>query len=305
MLLKALAALHAACDRARDEIFVVDNGSSDGSPEQVAAAYPQVHVIRNNCNNGFARANNQAIARAESKYLLLLNSDAEVAPDSLDRLERHFESHPKAGLIGASLKGPAGESQNSGHRFPSFWGELGLTIKHRPAPPEPGIAMMEVDWIVGACIAARHDAVKTAGALDPEFFFYYEDVEWCFRMHRHGWRVYVANDVPVVHLRGVSTHSLRKEALVEELRSRLIFYRKAFSPLAAAILALHRIIRLVPKSLLYGTTVLLTLGRVASLRRRTARYLHPLVWVAAGMPASWGLPDRCPYVTDSTTGVTP
>lgn len=305
MLLDTLACVARACDPARDEIILVDNASRDDSVARVAERYPTVRVIGNGCNNGFARACNQAIARAQGEFMLLLNNDAQVAPDSLNHLETHFGHHPEAALIGASLRGPGGERQNSGHRSPTFRSELGLAIKHRPPAADATAALTETDWVVGACLAVRRAAVQQAGALDPAFFFYYEDVEWSLRMRRHGWRVYVANDVPVVHLRGVSTRALRREALVEELRSRLIFYRKAFSPLAAGILTLHRILRLLPKSLLWGAAVLLTLGQVASLRRRAIRYFHPLVWVVAGMPANWGLPDRCPERSACLPSTTP
>lgn len=295
MLLKTLAAVYAACDPAQDEIFVVDNGSNDDSAGRVAGAYPDVRLVRNPCNNGFARANNQAIALAQGRLLLLLNSDALLAPGALGRLERHFDTHPRAGLIGGRLVGPDGSAQNSGHRFPSFLGELGLARHKTPGPVRVDGQLAEYDWIVGACMAARRTAVDQAGALDPDFFFYYEDIEWNLRLHRHGWRTFVAQDVEVVHLRGQATRAVRREALVEELRSRLIYYRKAFPRPAAVTLILHRVVRLALKAVLWGAAVVMTLGRLDRIRRRALRYLHPMAWVLAGMPGGWGLPDKCPY----------
>jgi GT2 family glycosyltransferase len=295
MLLGTLEALATALDEDADEVFLVDNGSSDGSVAAVAARFPAVRVIENGCNHGFARANNQAIALARGRFLLLLNSDTRVAPDILASLEEHFGDAPEAGIIGASLVGSDGEAQHSCHSFPSFRGELGLPAPRVGRPVETRAGLNEADWVVGACMAVRAAAVAQAGPLEGAFFFYYEDVEWCLRMRRHGWRVFVAEDVRVTHLRGMSTRALRKEALIEQLHSRLIYYRKAFGRMRYLILFAHRLLRLSVSGSFWGALYLITLGRRPALRARAQRYLHPLVWILVGRPDTWGLPDKCPY----------
>ena len=292
-LLAALAALHQAMDTQLDEVFLVDNASADDSIAQVRHRYPDVTIIANPCNNGFARANNQAITRAGGRFILLLNSDALVPPDILARLEGHFSARPDAALIGAALVGEDGIAQHSAHAFPSFAGELGLS-RTRPAVPDPGVDLQPVDWLVGACLAARRAAVDRLGPLDEDFFFYYEDVEWSLRMRRGGWGVYLANDLPVIHLRGLSTRSLRHEARVEMVRARLLYYRKAFPFWQTAVLYLHRVLGLLLGGAIWGALALLALGRSRHLNLRALRYLYPMAWLLAGMPDGWGLPDKCP-----------
>lgn len=294
MLLATLAALYAALDPGRDEAILVDNGSSDDSVAVARARYADLIVIANGCNNGFAQANNQGIGVARGEFILLLNSDALLASDALDNLATHFAAHPEVGLIGARLLGADGRAQNAGHDFAGLLGEFGLA-KARPHRPEAAFTgLREIDWAVGACLAARRRAIDQAGGLDGDFFFYYEDTEWCLRMRRQGWRVALAGDVAAVHARGGSTVVLRREALVEGLRSRLLFYRKVFPPAQAGLLIAYRVLRLILGTALHGTLNLATLGRVAGLRRRALRYAYPLYWLLNGMPEDWGLPDRCP-----------
>jgi N-acetylglucosaminyl-diphospho-decaprenol L-rhamnosyltransferase len=131
MLLKALAALRAACDPGRDEIFVVDNGSEDGSADEVARAWPDVQLVRNPCNNGFARANNQAIARAQGEFVVLLNNDAFLAPDTLDRFESVFRSQPRCAVVAGQLLDASGNSQRSAGYVPRALDELGLRFLRR------------------------------------------------------------------------------------------------------------------------------------------------------------------------------
>lgn len=295
MLLGTLDALAEALAEDADEVFLVDNGSSDGSVAAVATRHPAVRIIENGCNHGFARANNQAIALARGRFLLLLNSDTRVEPDILARLDGHFGREPEAGIIGASLVGSDGEPQHSCHDFPSFRGELGLPAPRVARRLETRNGLSEADWVVGACMAVRMAAVAQAGPLEGAFFFYYEDVEWCLRMRRHGWRVFVADDVRVTHLRGMSTRAIRKEALIEQLCSRLIYYRKAFGRLRYLVLFIHRLLRLTLSGSFWGTLNLITLGRRPALQARAQRYLHPLGWILAGRPDDWGLPDKCPY----------
>jgi len=291
-LLQTLQHAAQACDPSVDEIILVDNGSSDRSLVEVAARYPQVTVIANGCNNGFARACNQGIARAAGEFILLLNNDAFLPPDALTRLERDFRAYPQAGVIAGQLFGQDGERQRSHGHVPTPWSEMGL-VRRKPALVS-GDLPVEVETVVGACMAIRRAAIQDAGSLDEDFFFYFEETEWCVRLRRHGWRILLDPTVHVTHLKGASTRGHRREAQIEMLRSRLIFYRKVFPPLVALGLTGWRILRLAFNVLVHALALLLTLGLARRLRDKFFVYFWQLAWLAMGRPASWGLPGKCP-----------
>lgn len=294
MLLKALAALASARDPARDEIFVVDNGSTDDSPERVAREFPQARIIRNTCNNGFARANNQAIAAASGEFIVLLNNDAFLAPDVLDRFEAVFRAQPRCAVIAAQLLDADGQPQASAKRIPNALDELGLGALRRTPRVVRAQTLTEVEAVVGACMAVRTTAIRDAGSLDNDFFFYYEETEWCHRLRAHGWTVLLEPAARVTHLKGASTRGRRRGAQIEMLRSRLLFYRKTMSPAAALGLMLYRVARLLLNTLVHAVTVVLTLGLHRGQRDKFMVYLSQLAWLALGCPERWGLPDKCP-----------
>lgn len=290
-LLRTLQHAVQACDPAVDEIILIDNGSSDASLVEVAAQYPQVTVIANGCNNGFARACNQGIARAAGEFILLLNNDAFLPADALIRLERDFREYPETGVVAGQLYGQDGERQRSHGDVPTPWSEMGL-VRRKPSPIS-GDRPVEVETVIGACMAIRRTAIADAGALDAEFFFYFEETEWCVRLRRHGWRILLDPAIHVTHLKGASTRGYRREAQVEMLRSRLIFYRKVFPPLVALGLTGWRILRLIFNAIVHGMAVFLTLGLASRVRGKFLVYFGLLAWLAIGRPASWGLPDKC------------
>lgn len=294
MLIKALAALHAICDFTRDEIFVVDNASSDHSPEQVSAAFPQVQLIRNACNNGFARANNQAIGIASGEFILLVNNDAFLEPYALDRFETVFRSHPRAAVVAGQLIDTSGQPQRSAGYIPTAIDELGLRfLRRRPRAPVIN-GLTEVESVVGACMAIRADAIRDAGSLDNDFFFYYEETEWCHRLRARGWRVFVEPAVRVTHLKGASSRGVkRRGAQIEMLRSRLYFYRKTMSWPVATLLIFNRFARLLLNIVTNLMTNILTLGLHHRLREKFIIYLLQLAWLLRGCPENWGLPDKC------------
>ncbi len=298
MLLNTLSALASAWDGTRDEVFLVDNGSSDDSLERVAIAFPQTIIIRNHCNNGFARANNQAIARATGEFILLLNSDAFIAADVLKRFEDDFRREPRVGVIAGQLQDAAGRLQRSSGNVPTALNELGLGfLKKKPVSVERD-GLIETETVVGACMAVRDATMREAGSLDNDFFFYGEDIEWCYRIRRYGWKVVVDPAARVTHIKGGATRGKRRGAQVEMLRARLQFYHKTMPPLAASLLTFYRIIRLLINTVSNLLFVLLTLGMIKKLRDKLGVYLLQLAWLVLGKPEHWGLPDKCPRGCD-------
>lgn len=301
MLHKALTALYAACDSARDEVFVVDNGSEDGSAEQIATDFPQVQLIRNTCNNGFARANNQAIGRAQGEFIVLLNNDAFLAPDTLTRFEAVFRAQARAAVVAGQLFDGDGRPLRSAGYTPRLLDELGLGfLRRRPRAPRID-GLTEVESVVGACMAVRATALRAAGSLDNDFFFYFEETEWCHRLRAHGWQVLVEPAARITHLKGASTRGKRRGAQIEMLRSRLLFYRKTLPAALALPLAGYRIARLVLNTAVQLVLVILTFGLTHSIRERFAVYALQVAWLLRGCPAHWGLPNKCPYSKGSAS----
>lgn len=229
----------------RAEIFVVDNGSTDGSVMMVESEFPQVLLIKSEVNLGFGVANNVAIERATGRYIVLLNSDAFFTPGSLKRAIDHMDATPRCGLGGALLKGRNGEWQPSAKTFHSICNDLivfsGLADKF---PRSKAFGRMSrtwaeesepasVDWVPGAFAIIRPSALKLAGMFDPLFFFYYEEVDLCLRIKQAGFEVWYWPDVRIIHLGGQSSKKLKLEfstrtaqVVLWRMRSTLLYYRK-------------------------------------------------------------------------------
>ncbi|MER3457620.1 MAG: glycosyltransferase family 2 protein, partial [Chloroflexota bacterium] len=184
------------------EIIVVDNGSTDGTVEMLRRDYPDVRLIENRHNVGFARANNQGLAASRGRYLLLLNTDAFLRGPALARLVRFMEEHPEAGVVGPRLYFGDGTLQHSCYAFPTlateFYGAVGLD---RLFPRSRLFGryrlgywdmrdVREVDVVMGACLMARREVFEQIGGLDERFFMYSEEVDWCYRARQAGWRIY-------------------------------------------------------------------------------------------------------------------
>lgn len=292
LLLSALAALKMAWDPARDRVIVVDNASTDDSVARLKTEHPDIHVIQNPCNNGFGRACNQGLAETDSAFALILNNDARLGPETLDRFEAFFRSHPNAAILAPQLFGPQGEAQRSYGWHPDFASETGLGRK-RKARVE-GTDPRPVETVVGACMAVRMQAVEASGGFDEDFFFYFEETEWCLRLQHAGWSVWLLPDLKVTHGKGESTRPLRTAAQIEMLRSRLIYYRKAFGVPTALFLSVWRVLRLLLNTVISTIGVLVTLGLLGGLRNKARNYLRQSAWLLAGCPEHWGLPDKCP-----------
>lgn len=215
LLRDCLASVPPACDALAVETFVVDNASRDASAEMVEREFPGVRVIRNHENRGFAYANNVALEHATGRYVLLLNSDTIAKPGSLTRLVAFMDEDAKRGYCGPRLLNGDGSHQPSARRFPTplssaaaliSWGRKHPTSRHtldlHLASGDTGC--FRADWLCGACLLARAEAVTQVGPLDDGYFLYFEETDWCRRMAQAGWQGWYVGDSEVVHLGGQS-----------------------------------------------------------------------------------------------------
>lgn len=244
LLLQCLRGIYAAdvTDPRLDiEVIVVDNASTDDSVQAVRQQFSQIHIIENTENVGFARANNQAIARSHAPYILLLNSDTEVLPGALHRLTEYMKANPDVGAVGPKILNPDRTLQTSCFRFPTvareFWYLLHLDRiwpfvqyqmerweQDRPRP---------VNVLLGACLLLRRDALDDAGLLDENFFMYSEEVDLCYRLHQKGWKLCWVPDAEIVHYGGQSTTKVAPEMFLQLYRSKVKYFYKHYGRLYA------------------------------------------------------------------------
>lgn len=224
------------------ELFVVDNASSDGSAEMVAAEFPEGQLIRSSANRGYACANNLALRRCAGQYLLLLNPDTVLPPSALRQMVDFMDAHPEAGIAGPKLVRPDGSLDLACRRsFPSpevsLYRMLGLSQLFPRSrrfgrynltyldPDQPA----EVDSVVGAFMMVRATAAQQVGFLDEAFFMYGEDLDWAYRIKARGWKVLYHPSVVVLHHKGASSRRHPRKTIVEFYRAMYIFYSKHYA----------------------------------------------------------------------------
>lgn len=233
LLAQCLASIAAHPLSASHETIVVDNGSHDGSPHMVAARFPDVQLICNEDNRGFAQANNQAICQAHGKYILLLNPDTELHAGALDALVRFLDEHATAGAVGPRILNPDGTLQHSCSPAPTLLNEW-LHLFHLDGERRQGMARWrpdaprQVETLLGACLMFRREIVEQIGLLDESYFMYSEEVDFCYRMRRAGWALYWAPQATIVHYGGQSTRQIATEMFLQLYQNKLRYFRKHY-----------------------------------------------------------------------------
>jgi GT2 family glycosyltransferase len=225
------------------EVIVIDNGSSDRSTEMVEAEFPQVIVIANAENLGFAAANNQGIAVARGRYILLLNSDTLILDDAIAKAVQFADSHPDATVIGCRVLNPDRTLQPTCFMFPSLLNMLlSSTYLYKLFPKSKffGREQMtwwdrndtrEVDVVTGCFMLVRRGAIEQVGLMDERFFVYGEETDWCYRFKKAGWKILFTPDAEIVHFGEQSSKQMAVEMALQLRGSILQFMRKHRSPL--------------------------------------------------------------------------
>lgn len=221
------------------ETIVVINGSKDGTVEMLDEEFPGLRLVINSKNRGVARGRNQGIHEARGAYILFLDSDAEIGEGAIQTLYAFMEAHPEVAVVAPKLLNPDGSLQYSARRFPTpltfILRGLGITEKGRIMRKHlmrgENISIpKEVDWVMGACIMVRSEALADLGFFDEKYFFGYEDADFCYRARRGSWKV-------VYHPGAVAMHHYRRRSaerlILNKLKwahgwSALRFFRKRY-----------------------------------------------------------------------------
>jgi len=285
LLCQCIDSLTQTLKKIDTEVFVVDNGSTDGSVAAVREKVSGVRLIENLVNLGFAKANNQAISLSSREYLLLLNPDTQVKDEAIERMLFFMDAHPEAGVVGAQLLNVDGSKQNSIANFPSLATELLNKSLLRWLFPDkfPGKEMdypgpVEVDSVIGACMMARRKALEQVGLLDEEYFLFLEETDWCYRMKKAGWKIYHIPQAEVLHFQGKSAEAEKGKARIEYYRSRYHYFRKNRGSFQSSVLFIGLIIKLSVELVFATIACVFTLFMVKKWRTKLSTYLYLMWW---------------------------
>lgn len=265
------------------EVIIVDNASTDGTPDLVAEQFPEFKLICNRQNYGFAKANNIGIQASQGRYLCLVNSDVVVPEGCFRELVRFMDEHTDIGILGPQMIGPDGDIRRSTMRLPSLRNSLlrafaldGVPWLSRAA----GGQMMsdfrhnniaDVEILNGWFWVIRREALDQVGLLDERFFMYGEDMDWCHRFREAGWRVVFYPYAKALHYGGASSSAAPIRFYVEMQRANLQYWSKHYDKCTwlteCMIIFLHHVIRL----FIYGAYSLLPSSRRRELVSKTRR----------------------------------
>lgn len=236
LLKESICAADLACAGLGHELIVVDNASRDGTSDWLAAVYPQTKVLRQDRRIGLSEARNRGIAESRGDLLLFLDSDTRLKPEAARMLLRFMHNHPDVGIAGPRITSPDGTFQESCRGYQTWSSFVRRGLRRPPRGRDRLLVELArkatrpipVDWVLGACQIVRRQAVEDVGPMDEGFRLYYGDVEWCWRMMHHGWKVcYVPSAECVHHYRRLSARLPPNRWTIVHIRDFLRFRRRA------------------------------------------------------------------------------
>ncbi|MDI6791422.1 MAG: glycosyltransferase family 2 protein [bacterium] len=236
--------LHSIAEQTKEisyEVIVVDNNSSDGSQEMLKGEFPEVTLIANKINLGFAGANNQGIEVSQGRYVLLLNPDTIVLDRALEKLVKYMDYHPEAGIVGPKLLNADRSLQLSCGSAPNLWNMFCAHLYLNRIFPKTRFfdsykhgygwnynAISEVDWVSGACLMVRREVIEDIRPLDEGFFLAFDEGDFCKRAKAAGCHIHYYPQVRIIHLVGQATKKV-PQTRIYNYRSALRYFRKHHS----------------------------------------------------------------------------
>ncbi|MCG2755597.1 MAG: glycosyltransferase family 2 protein [Desulfobacteraceae bacterium] len=289
LLLDCIYSIHETVKNISFEIWLVDNASTDGSVEAVKQNYPDVKIIQNKKNLGFAAANNIALERMRGQYALLLNTDTILTNGAVEDLFDFMEKNSDAGMACGQLLNQDGSKQNSVANFPGLHSlicnESLLQIlfpRKFPGKRREYKKPVEVDSCIGACLMVRKKAMDEVGLLDKRYFFFFEETDWAYRMKQAGWKIYFVPSAKIFHIQGQTVgHNVVSRVMF--YRSRYIYFKK-WHKNSYPLICLIIFVRLLINTILSLVGVAATIGMHAGIRRKLSVYSRLILWHLVGCP---------------------
>ena len=222
----------------RFEVLVINSASRDASVTMVRREFPGVRLYDSQVNLGYAQGNNLGIEKSLGQYVLLLNPDTEMVGDALVKMLGYMHTHPDVGVLGPQLRWPSGSVQSSRRRFPSLgtafaegtfvqrWFPDHPALKRFYCVDQPDDGVSEVDWVTGACLLVRRQAIDQVGKLDESFFMYSEELDWQKRIRLGGWKIIYCSSAQVIHHEGKSSEQVVVARHIWFQSSKVRYYRK-------------------------------------------------------------------------------
>ncbi|MHC4118066.1 MAG: glycosyltransferase family 2 protein [Planctomycetota bacterium] len=296
ILRDCLASVYEQAGDVDCEVIVVDNASTDGSVEMVKNDFERAVLIENAENRGFATANNQGIAVAKGRYVLLLNSDTVVLDGAIAKTVDFADAHPKAGVVGCRVLNPDRTLQPTCFMYPSVLNMfLSSTYLYKLFPRSRFFGrermtwwdrndMREVDVVTGCFMLVRREAIDQVGAMDERFFMYAEETDWCYRIKKSGWRIMFTPAAAIVHLGGQST-AKRPVAMIIQLRLSILKFVRKHSGWAVQLIARFL------TALFFAVRLPVWFARVFRSRRRSEAAIKMQAYSAGIVDALFGRID--------------
>lgn len=283
-----LESIYAGLPTIDFEVIVSDNGSSDGSPALIRKHFPQVRLLENGANLGFAKGNNRGIQAARGEYTLILNPDTIVHGDALDRFAAFADQHSEAGAFGCRVLNPDGSFQNCARPFPTVARDWIAALYLRQLASISDVFLSDtytgwngdaekvIDWQSGCCVMFRTALLKLLGGFDEQFFYHFEEVDLCRRVWDAGYPILYTPEPTITHLGGQSVNRFPVRFELEKCRNRYRYYYKHFGRRGSQRCRRALLARMRVRQLGYGLLGLLRSSEAN--RKRLDMYRTVIAW---------------------------
>lgn len=296
LLLDCIDSIKTTVSGLHYQIYVVDNGSVDDSVKAVRERFPDVVVLENRENRGFAAAVNQAMEKDAATYSILINTDTLLHKDAIRVMYSFMEQYKDAGIAGAQLEKPDGTRQHSYDNYPTLATELlnksllkWIFPKKYPGKNQQATQPIEVESVIGACLMIRNEAMRNVGKLDEDYFFFLEETDWCYRMQKAGWKIYHLPEARVIHLGGQSKKLAPWQSQIEYCRSLYIYFKKNRSATSYLLLRIFYPVKILINCIANFIGNVAVFFQHRKLRYRLSTYTMLLWWHVLLCPEWMGL----------------